>query len=180
VLSGIGLAGLLGHGDAVAKRKKKKKKKRNNGTCTPICAGKICGDDGCGGSCGDCAGGQSCEGGTCVCPPARACGAVCCPAGEVCAGGLCKSPGTGQPSDNLCTTVATCNGNGVCGCLSHFTDGAVLCGTPNADGCIINCQNDADCAGFGTGAFCVKKVGDICCFNLIPLNQGFCALPCPT
>ena len=35
--------------------------------CTPQCSGKQCGDDGCGGACGNCAGGDSCNGsGQCV------------------------------------------------------------------------------------------------------------------
>jgi hypothetical protein len=114
------------------------------------------------------------------CTPERVCGAGCCPVGQVCAGGVCRGSGTCQPTDNLCSVVATCNGNGGCGCLTHFTDGAKLCGTSTPDGCNINCQADTDCVAFGAGAFCVRKVGDICCFGLIPLNQGFCALPCPT
>lgn len=115
-----------------------------------------------------------------ACPAERICGARCCAAGTVCAGGVCRGPGTCQASDNLCAVVATCNGNGGCGCLRRFTDNAVLCGTSNADGCAIDCQDDVDCAEFGEGAFCVRKAGEICCSNLIPLNQGFCALPCPT
>jgi hypothetical protein len=115
-----------------------------------------------------------------VCPPSQVCGAVCCQAGTVCAGGLCQSPGTCQAGDNLCAAIANCNGNANCGCLNHFTDGAVLCGTFELAGCDANCQSDADCAGFGSGAFCTRKTGEICCFNLIPINQGFCALPCPT
>jgi hypothetical protein len=187
----VALGGLLGSALAVAtgwpmreetaakKKRKKKKKKR----CAPACTGKICGDDGCGGSCGVCSSGQDCTGGTCFCPPARACGATCCPAGTVCAGGICQGPGTCQPTDNLCTTIANCNGNGVCGCLHRFTDGAVLCGTATpdpAEGCAADCENDDDCAAFGAGSFCVKKVGEICCFGPTPINQGFCAVPCPT
>lgn len=34
--------------------------------CTPQCSGKTCGDDGCGGSCGNCANGESCESNACV------------------------------------------------------------------------------------------------------------------
>ncbi len=33
--------------------------------CTPDCNGKECGDDGCGGSCGECSDDMTCEGGTC-------------------------------------------------------------------------------------------------------------------
>ncbi|HEY0194990.1 MAG TPA: S53 family peptidase [Kofleriaceae bacterium] len=36
-------------------------------TCTPVCSGKTCGDDGCGGTCGTCAAGQTCSAsGTCT------------------------------------------------------------------------------------------------------------------
>ena len=34
--------------------------------CTPVCAGKECGDDGCGAACGACTGGKVCTGGLCV------------------------------------------------------------------------------------------------------------------
>jgi hypothetical protein len=56
--------------------------------CTPNCAGKTCGDDGCGGSCGTCGTGQSCQTGTCkTCNPA---GSACDQAHpEVCCTGLC-------------------------------------------------------------------------------------------
>jgi hypothetical protein len=36
------------------------------GGCTPSCGGKACGDDGCGGSCGTCGAGTTCEAGACV------------------------------------------------------------------------------------------------------------------
>ncbi len=41
------------------------------GTCTPVCAGRVCGDDGCAGSCGACGSGSSCtSAGQCeVAPP---------------------------------------------------------------------------------------------------------------
>ena len=35
-------------------------------SCTPNCDGKQCGDDGCGGSCGNCPDGQTCENGICI------------------------------------------------------------------------------------------------------------------
>ena len=36
------------------------------GFCAPDCVGKICGDNGCGGSCGVCQAGQTCAGGACI------------------------------------------------------------------------------------------------------------------
>lgn len=89
LLGGVTFGGplfLLGLAEAEAKRKHKKRKKRKKKgdgqrgaapdpgitappgpSCTPDCAGKTCGDDGCGGSCGACTGG-TCEAGQCVCP----------------------------------------------------------------------------------------------------------------
>jgi hypothetical protein len=37
--------------------------------CHPQCSGRECGDDGCGGTCGSCAGGQACSLGVCAGPP---------------------------------------------------------------------------------------------------------------
>lgn len=73
--------------------------------CTPQCAGQACGDDSCGGSCGNCDPGDACEGGQCVCQPQCAglacgddsCGGSCgsCDPGTVCQGGQCVPEGTG-------------------------------------------------------------------------------------
>lgn len=38
--------------------------------CTPSCSGKVCGDDGCGGSCGSCKSTETCSSGACVAKPA--------------------------------------------------------------------------------------------------------------
>ncbi len=38
-------------------------------SCVPDCSGRQCGDDGCGGRCGHCVGGNSCWNGTCGCEP---------------------------------------------------------------------------------------------------------------
>lgn len=48
--------------------------------CVPSCAGRACGDDGCGGSCGACAGGATCASGACT-------------------GGACFRPTVRQTSD---------------------------------------------------------------------------------
>ena len=55
-------------------------------TCAPSCDGKVCGDDGCGDTCGTCGGAEeACVAGTCVCQPVcdgkncgdDSCGATC-------------------------------------------------------------------------------------------------------
>src|SRR4051812_43437387 len=63
----------FGAEEAGARHKKKKKRKNR---CKPQCAGKTCGDNGCGGSCGEWTDGLTCDGNSCACPAERACGAV--------------------------------------------------------------------------------------------------------
>lgn len=102
--------------------------------CTPQCGGRVCGNDGCGGLCGTCAGNASCNGGTCVvgaCQPhcgSRICGSdgcsgTCgsCGAPTVCSadGNFCVNPNAGCPagtiscSSQCCSPPAFCN-NGAC------------------------------------------------------------------
>jgi hypothetical protein len=62
------------------------------GGCTPACAARCCGDDGCGGTCPDtCGAGTHCDLGTCACVPDTACAAgerrCVGDTAEVCAGG---------------------------------------------------------------------------------------------
>ncbi len=71
--------------------------------CTPMCEGKECGDDLCGGSCGQCDPGALCLAeGTCCMPQCdgklcgdNGCGGVCgvCGAGKECYEGICVGPG---------------------------------------------------------------------------------------
>jgi len=71
--------------------------------CTPMCEGKQCGDDLCGGTCGQCGFGELCLGdGTCCLPQCEGkqcgdngCGGVCggCGAGKECYEGICVGPG---------------------------------------------------------------------------------------
>ncbi|GAB4297851.1 MAG: hypothetical protein Kow0090_13170 [Myxococcota bacterium] len=58
--------------------------------CVPDCKGKVCGADGCGGSCGECGKNSFCEGGACKClySPSK-CGEVCCANGEECINDVC-------------------------------------------------------------------------------------------
>lgn len=67
-------------------------------SCIPDCAGAVCGDDGCYGSCGSCAAGQSCQAGKCV--SLKACGQVldcalkCTPIGEPKCTDSCRASGS--------------------------------------------------------------------------------------
>lgn len=76
--------------------------------CEPQCEDKDCGDDGCGGLCGECTGPQDeCQDGLCTCLPhcegkecgGDGCGADC---GECADGNSCNEDGLCQPQDPAC------------------------------------------------------------------------------
>ncbi|MBM4354955.1 MAG: C-type lectin domain-containing protein [Deltaproteobacteria bacterium] len=104
--------------------------------CAPKCFGKVCGDDGCGGSCGECGEGFSCSPkGACECVPVCE-GKQCGP--DECGGdcGYCVLPATCQP-DGQCACIPSCAGK-QCG-----NDG---CGG-SCGGCpaLHQCQPDGLC-----------------------------------
>jgi hypothetical protein len=95
--------------------------KGNGGTCTPSCAGKACGSDGCAGSCGTCPTGQACAAtNQCVptCAPActtKACGPDGCGGScGTCSSGTCDTA-TGQ-CIAACTPACTGKACGPDGC----------------------------------------------------------------
>jgi hypothetical protein len=69
-------------------------------SCTPNCAGRACGDNGCGGSCGTCTSGTCSAQGSCVCTPN-------------CAGRACGDNGCGG-SCGPCTSGQSCGATGQC------------------------------------------------------------------
>ena len=71
----------------------------SSASCAPSCAGKACGDDGCGGTCGTCAAGASCSSaGQCT-------GGSCTPA---CSGKACGDDGCGGTC-GTCAAIQGCN-----------------------------------------------------------------------
>jgi hypothetical protein len=78
--------------------------------CTPSCGSAVCGDNGCGGSCGTCGSAQSCQGGTCTCPGGQVpCGALCvdaCPAGRTINPNTCKCCRVSGFADRVCDSVS--------------------------------------------------------------------------
>ena len=99
--------------------------------CTPSCGTKVCGTDGCGGSCGSCAAGKSCNtAGQCVagCTPncvgkecgSNGCGGSCgsCNGGDTCTdSGVCEPAGDMCGADPANSCEGTCNGQGSGGCF---------------------------------------------------------------
>jgi hypothetical protein len=116
----------------------------NHQCCAPSCSGKVCGSDGCGGSCGSCTSATepqcSADGSSCQCSasscaslgPQYACGGngscVCVPS---CGGKVCGADGCG----------------GVCGSCSAATP---LC-SPDGSGCSCSASS---CASLGSNYTC--------------------------
>ena len=62
----------------------------DNSTCVPDCNEKLCGSDGCGGSCGACKETEFCSSGNCACLYSEGpCGLECCGIGEECVNNNC-------------------------------------------------------------------------------------------
>lgn len=144
-----------------AKRKKKKKKKQPppavQPTCVADCAGRVCGSNGCDGSCGECISPRICQDGACVCPSThRVCQGQCiltsqccvdgeCATGEGCFVGTCVNlKGTCGSADNVCTNLATCGG-GACVCGKSMQD-QTRCVSSTIDLGEDACTSDAQCA----------------------------------
>jgi hypothetical protein len=140
--------------------------------CTPQCAGKQCGSDGCGGTCGTCGSGQTCSlSSQCACTPsctgkqcgADGCGGSCgtCPGGQVCttagacscvpscAGRACGSDGCGG-SCGGCPSGQSCN-NGLGQCVMGVNPCEGLdCGPDGQGGDCGTCPQDFTCTAQGS------------------------------
>jgi hypothetical protein len=136
-----------------------------DGACTPACtnddgSARACGPDGCGGTCGTCAAGQTCDAnGACT-------GEVCTPAcdGKVCGPdgceGSCGSCATGQTCDNgqcvNCTPACdgkTCGPDGCGGTCGTCPTGQVCNAGGTCDVCTPACTGKA-CGPDGCGGSC--------------------------
>lgn len=140
--------------------------------CYPECFAKQCGEDGCGGSCGNCPAGTLCAENLCesdpTCTPNCAgkecggdgCGGSCgdCPAGSSCEGGQCDSGPICTPNcagkacgdDGCggvcgdCTPSSECT-NGQCICQSNCT--GKICGDDGCGGTCGDCGEGLSCVG---------------------------------
>ncbi len=153
VAAGMAIAGLVGAFtaapvDAGKRKRKKKNKKKQTPPCTPNCSGRVCGDDGCGGSCGGCPANTTCAGGRCVDAPNE-----------------CRQAGVCNADPPACGTSA---GGGVCGC-DLTMEGAIVCLDPVTESCASfqNCDTSEDCTillgpGFICQAFKADSLGQFC------------------
>lgn len=151
-----------------------------NGVCVPCvtdCAGKDCGDDGCGGSCGSCPPGVPCVVYQCNCTPdcaGKECGFDSC-------GGFC---GNGNAATQGCTGDEVCE-YGTCGlpCLP-LCDGQE-CGSDGCDGSCGTCPCD-DCSPeeiVCSNGLCQEPLACDCacifdCFDTCPQGDQACYQNC--
>lgn len=128
--------------------------------CTPSCSGKACGDDGCGGNCGNCEPGSLCQSNLCVEGM-----------GEV---GSCVGLCGASSSDGTCWCDDTCKDSG--DCCPDACSACQIC-----DVCTPECTGKA-CGDDGCGGACgVCPEAQTCqngvCFGTTPLGPscaGFC------
>ena len=129
--------------------------------CTPNCAGKTCGPDGCGGSCGTCPGGQQCNpNGQCVPIPATSCAGRC---GDYDANDACQC-------DTDCFVFGDCCDDICTHCKAEYP---VQCCTPN-------CAGKA-CGDNGCGGSCGNCPGGQQCNangQCVPIAATSCAGRC--
>ncbi|MFH1530580.1 MAG: hypothetical protein ABIK09_07585 [Pseudomonadota bacterium] len=120
--------------------------------CLPDCAGKQCGEDGCGGSCGGCMRPWACQEGTCVCQPdctdkdcgGDGCGGLCgeCMGrNETCQGGVCACAADGC-GEICCNPGEVCNGDGAC-CVPECA--GKQCGSDGCGGVCGTCGDGESC-----------------------------------
>ncbi len=104
------------------------------GGCMPQCAGKECGDDGCGGSCGFCDEGSACL-------PNGTCQGSCVPN---CFNKDCGPDGCGS-SCGTCPFGSSCNSSGICvqSCVPNCT--GKVCGSDGCGGVCGLCGPDEAC-----------------------------------
>lgn len=158
--------------------------------CARNCAGRACGDDGCGGQCGTCGRGQMCSGGACVAGPdacvplcsGRACGpdscggscgdcggggtcnamtGQCC--ARQCAGRACGPDGCGGLCGN-CGSGTTCNvSTGACQTVCVPSCAGRSCGDNGCGGSCGTCSGGQSCNASGVcQSACFARTGDAC------------------
>jgi hypothetical protein len=121
--------------------------------CTSNCNGKVCGADGCGGSCGDCPGGQSCNNGTCEAAGSECTMAANCSPLEVdCVEGRCI--GTGDCCSNNGTPG--CTNEAVQDCVCAIDEGCCQ-NAVTWDGSCVTLANDSCSANCGGGTSCAEN-----------------------
>ncbi len=122
-----------------------------------LCSGRVCGPNSDGvGSCGDCAGGQTCNNGQCVAGGNDA--GRCTPN---CSGRSCGSDGCSGTCAPGCAAGQSCDPSGRCGATPACTPGATAaCACPGGASGTQTCNSTG--TGFGTCTCANPCVGRVC------------------
>jgi uncharacterized protein YkwD len=135
--------------------------------CTPACGGNVCGDDGCGGSCGTCGAGRTCAAGACACASGTTdCGGTCVDTrtsaahcggcnntcAGTCSGGTCMTACTPSCGSSVCGDDGCGGSCGTCGAGRSCMAGACACASGRTDcggSCIDTTSDPSHCGGCG-------------------------------
>jgi hypothetical protein len=130
--------------------------------CRPMCEGRECGDDGCGGTCGDCAEGRECRSALCVDPTQPPLCRACDREGDCPDGWFCRpiAEAGHRFCTRLCDRSARCPDdfecrNSLCGPI----DGACTCDVGEPVPCSREDEAGHRCDGART---CVAERGWVC------------------
>lgn len=147
--------------------------------CGFPCAGKQCGPDGCGGNCGLCPGGESCDQGKCV----VICGDKLCGLGE----DICNCPNDCVGGCDGCCQAGKCldgTSEGACGTAGKSCqDCAAMLGVCTDGECSCPC-GDGKCCADETCQSCPEDCGECCGNGLCDAGetkctcQADCGQPC--
>lgn len=136
-------------------------KQGDSGECTPSCAGKICGDDGCGASCGGCQLGLFCN-------PEGQCVDECTPS---CAGKVCGSDGCGGSCGDCPDNGSTCSA-GQCVLQCTPDCGGKECGDDGCGSTCGACSKGEECSEAGV---CEELPPVTYSSDAQPVFANFCA-----
>ena len=118
--------------------------------CEPACLGKVCGDDGCGGQCGQCPAGTKCSAGTCVAQSLGKLGDPCTEAAQ-CTSGICLETENGFICSMACMGTVECPTG--YNCEQLLVDGGMLLVCVPGSGCMTACSGK-ECGDDGCGGSC--------------------------
>jgi len=156
--------------------------------CAPDCKGKACGEDGCGGICGQCNNNEECTDGVCGCiQDSVLCNDICCQMDQVCFDESCCAidcDGKNCGIDGCGGACGECGDNeecleGTCGCVQDSDQCEDTC-CPVGQVCFDEacCTLDCDakeCGGDGCGGSCGECLPGQACINSgCPMNGKQC------
>jgi formylglycine-generating enzyme required for sulfatase activity len=152
--------------------------------CIPVCNDAECGDDGCGGSCGECDVGYECQEGACV--QAGYCGDLVCDAGtdedcrtcpgdcgDCCGNGLC-SPNDGEDCGSCTIDCGDCCGDGYCDTM--YEEGCATCPQDCGDCTGVSCAHSSGCeSGYCVDGVCCESACEGPCMSCsMSAYEGWC------